>query len=234
MPASPVPAAPTRPTPGIRRTLYAVGVAVWLSGVLWWTFDKYMLQRSDFGVSENPLQVWWLRLHAGTATATVWLFGYLSAIHVQRNWKGGVRRNSGLVFVVTLALLTISGYLLYYVEADPSFGDDYPAALGRGAMRAAGVPPASRPATPPRRASTGRPRRSGSRRCDAWDIRPHGDGAPPLVSSTDPSAASLWLPALAALSLAHTVAAEEVVCARRCQRSQRSSVHQLWVAARLR
>lgn len=118
MPASPVPAAPTRPTPGIRRTLYAVGVAVWLSGVLWWTFDKYMLQRSDFGVSENPLQVWWLRLHAGTATATVWLFGYLSAIHVQRNWKGGVRRNSGLVFVVTLALLTISGYLLYYVEAD--------------------------------------------------------------------------------------------------------------------
>jgi hypothetical protein len=77
-----------------------------------------MLQRSDAGISENPLQVWWLRLHAGTATAAVWLFGYMCAIHVQRNWKGGVRRSSGALFVSMLALLTLTGYLIYYVEAD--------------------------------------------------------------------------------------------------------------------
>jgi hypothetical protein len=116
--ALPPPASPTRPTRGVRRTLYFIGIAVWVSGVLYWTFDKYMLQRSDIGLSENPLQVWWLRLHAGTATVAVWWFGYMSAVHVQRNWKAGRRRNSGSIFVGTLALLTLTGYLIYYVEAD--------------------------------------------------------------------------------------------------------------------
>lgn len=118
MAAPPVLIPPSRPTPGIRRAIYLIGIAVWVSGVLYWTFDKYMLQRSDAGISENPLQVWWLRLHAGTATAAVWLFGYMCAIHVQRNWRGGVRRNSGTLFVTVLALLTLTGYLIYYVEAD--------------------------------------------------------------------------------------------------------------------
>lgn len=116
--APPVPIPPSRPTPGIRRAIYLIGVAVWASGVLYWTFDRYMLQHSDAGISENPLQVWWLRLHAGTATAAVWLFGYMCAIHVQRNWRGGIRRNSGTLFVGVLAVLTLTGYLIYYVEAD--------------------------------------------------------------------------------------------------------------------
>lgn len=118
MAAPPVPICTSRPTLSIRRAIYLIGVAVWASGVLYWTFDRYMLQRSDAGISENPLQVWWLRLHAGTATAAVWLFGYMCAIHVQRNWKGGVRRSSGTLFVSVLALLTLTGYLIYYVEAD--------------------------------------------------------------------------------------------------------------------
>lgn len=118
MVALPNSTSPTRPSPRIRRTLYLIGIAVWASGVLYWTFDKYMLRHSDAGISENPLQVWWLRLHAATATAAVWLFGYMCAIHVQRNWAGGVRRNSGTLFVSVLALLTLTGYLIYYVEAD--------------------------------------------------------------------------------------------------------------------
>ena len=118
MAAPPNPTSPARPTPKIRRTLYLIGIAVWTTGVLYWTFDKYMLRHSDAGLSENPLQVWWLRLHAATAMAAVWVFGYLCAIHVQRNWTGGVRRNSGALLVSVFALLALSGYLIYYVEAD--------------------------------------------------------------------------------------------------------------------
>lgn len=77
-----------------------------------------MLRHTDIGLSENPLQVWWLRLHAGTATAAIWLLGYMSAIHVQRNWGTGQRRNSGLLFVTAFGLLVLTGYLLYYVDAD--------------------------------------------------------------------------------------------------------------------
>jgi hypothetical protein len=76
------------------------------------------LQHTDIGLSENPLQVWWLRLHAGTATAAIWLLGYISAIHVQRNWGAGQRRSTGLLFVSAFGLLVVTGYLLYYVDAD--------------------------------------------------------------------------------------------------------------------
>jgi len=86
--------------------------------VLYWTYDHYMLRHTDIGISENPLQVWWLYLHAGTATAAIWLLGYMSAIHVQRNWGAGQRRNSGLLFVTAVGLLVVTGYLLYYVDAD--------------------------------------------------------------------------------------------------------------------
>jgi hypothetical protein len=116
VPLAPAPA--TGPNPTLRRTLYLVGIAVWATGVLYWIFDKYMLRHSDIGLSENPLQVWWLRLHAATATAIVWLFGYMCAIHVQRNWQAAVRRSSGTMFLSLLTLLTLTGYLIYYVEAD--------------------------------------------------------------------------------------------------------------------
>ena len=108
----------TRPSARIRWTLYIIGVGVWLSGVLWWTFDRYMLQQTPYGIAQHPLQVWWLRLHAAMATAAIWLLGYLSAIHVQRNWPAALRRGSGLLFISTVGLLVVSGYLLYYVEAE--------------------------------------------------------------------------------------------------------------------
>jgi hypothetical protein len=131
--------------------------------VLWWVFDKYLLRRTDFGISENPLQIWWLWLHAAAATVMVWLFGYLGAVHIQRNWQGPARRNSGLLFASILSLLTLSGYLIYYVD------DDRSAALitqvhwlvglcaplgfllhwGLGRRRAHSTPPVPAAATPP-------------------------------------------------------------------------------------
>jgi hypothetical protein len=107
-----------RPTRRIRWTLYAIGACVWVSGLLWWVYDHYLLRQTNIGIEEDPLQVWWLRLHALTATVAVWLLGYICAVHVQRNWSGGLRRSSGLLFVSTFAFLALSGYLLYYVDAD--------------------------------------------------------------------------------------------------------------------
>ncbi len=42
----------------------------------------------------------------------------MSAVHVQRNWGARQRRGSGLLFVTPLGLLVVTGYLLYYVDAD--------------------------------------------------------------------------------------------------------------------
>jgi len=109
---------PSRPRWRIRWTLYAIGIGVWLSGVLWWVFDHFLRQRSEFGPVPSPLQFWWLRLHAATALAAVWLFGYLCASHVLTTWPARLRRVSGVLFVAAFALLILSGYLLYYVTAD--------------------------------------------------------------------------------------------------------------------
>jgi hypothetical protein len=108
----------TRPSRRLRWCLYATGVSVWVTGMLWWFFDHYMLRQTGMGIEQDPLQVWWLRLHAALATAAIWLLGYFSAMHVQRNWPARLRRSSGLLFVVTFGLLVVSGYLLYYVDAD--------------------------------------------------------------------------------------------------------------------
>jgi len=107
-----------RPTRRIRWALYGIGASVWASGVLWWVFDHYFLRQTNIGIEQNPLQVWWLRAHALTATLAVWLLGYLCAVHVQRNWSGRLRRNSGLLFVSAFGVLVLSGYLMYYVDAD--------------------------------------------------------------------------------------------------------------------
>jgi hypothetical protein len=110
--------ATSRPSRRIRWAVYTLGLAVWSSGVLWWLFDHYMLQQTQYGISQHPLQVWWLRLHAACATGAVWLLGYLTAMHMQRNWPARLRRRSGLLFVAAIGVLVASGYLLYYVESD--------------------------------------------------------------------------------------------------------------------
>ncbi|MEO6341749.1 MAG: hypothetical protein ABIO49_01245 [Dokdonella sp.] len=97
--------------------VYIILGVLWASGIGWLVFHYFLYQTTEFGLLPHPLETWWLRLHGAAAFATLWLIGLLWAIHLVPAWKAR-RRTSGIVLGVLLAVLVLSGYLLYYASGD--------------------------------------------------------------------------------------------------------------------
>lgn len=101
-----------------KGTVYAVGLGLWLSGVLWLVYHYFKQQKTDFGPAPHPLEHWWLALHGLFAFASLWVLGMLWSAHIVGAWRTKRHRVSGgVVFGVLLTLIT-SGYLLYYLGSD--------------------------------------------------------------------------------------------------------------------
>ena len=100
-----------------RRWLYFLAGLLWLSG-LGWLIAHYTLRPSDALGGAHPSEPWWLRLHGAAAMGFLVAFGALLPGHVRRGWRQGLNRGSGLVMILVAALLTVSGYGLYYVVND--------------------------------------------------------------------------------------------------------------------
>lgn len=98
-----------------RVAIYAVGIGVWISGILWLLFHYFVVHEGPFGPTVSPLEPWWLKLHGAFAFGAIWIFGLLWGVHIPVGWAGRRRHLSGGLLVGLLAWLIISGYLLYYV-----------------------------------------------------------------------------------------------------------------------
>lgn len=98
-------------------TVYVVLGVLWGSGIGWLAFHYFLRQTGEFGELPHPLEAWWLRLHGAAAFASLWLIGLLWTIHLVPAWKSR-RRASGIVLGVAMAVLVLSGYLLYYASND--------------------------------------------------------------------------------------------------------------------
>ena len=101
-----------------RYTVHAVGIGLWLSGALWLLFHYFLQRKGEFGPTENPLEPWWLRLHAMMAFAALWTFGMVWGAHVVAGWRTRRHRVSGGMTVGLLGWLIGTGYLLYYLVDD--------------------------------------------------------------------------------------------------------------------
>lgn len=101
-----------------RWSLYIIGAGVWLSGGLWLLYHYFFERQGEFGLTVNPLEPWWLKLHGAFAFAAVWLFGLLWGVHITKAWPHKRRRWSGGVLTGVFVLLIVSGYLLYYIGDD--------------------------------------------------------------------------------------------------------------------
>lgn len=112
-------APPSRGRLNARREalVYAVLGLLWASGVGWLVFHYFLREVGEFGALPHPLEAWWLRLHGAAAFAGLWLLGLLWVVHLVPGWNAR-RRWSGIVLVVLLALLVVSGYLLYYAGGE--------------------------------------------------------------------------------------------------------------------
>jgi hypothetical protein len=97
-----------------RAWIYGVLVALWGSGALWLVIHYLFPDRGEFGDAPGVAEPWLLTLHGAAAFATLWLCGWMWAVHVRPWWKNGQRRTSGVLLSATIVLLIASGYLLYY------------------------------------------------------------------------------------------------------------------------
>ncbi len=101
-----------------KRWLYLIAGTLFLSGLLWWLAGfapESGSSGTDLARSSRP---WLLKIHGGAAMAFLVMCGTLWPNHVRRAWRASQNRRSGVMLVAWLALLTVSGYGLYY------FGDE--------------------------------------------------------------------------------------------------------------
>jgi len=103
----------------LRLSVYAVFGGVWLTGCAWWALHRYFAIREEFGVARHPWEPTIASLHGVLAIATAFLFGWVMARHGSEGWRQRKRRASGGALAAVVAVLSISGFALFFlIDAD--------------------------------------------------------------------------------------------------------------------
>jgi hypothetical protein len=96
-----------------RRTLYAVGLTLLLSGILW-AWLQHLDQAGNAPEAARRWKTGLIALHGWSAMLFVLLFGTILPGHVRRGWHARKNLKNGIFFLSVITLLTLSGYALYY------------------------------------------------------------------------------------------------------------------------
>lgn len=88
---------------------------LWASGAAWLLFHYYGQVQGEFGPEANPAEPWMLRLHGFVLLPALLGMGSLLAVHIPKGWAYQKQRVAGILLTTALAILTGSGYLLYYL-----------------------------------------------------------------------------------------------------------------------
>lgn len=105
-----------------KRTLYISVSMLALSGLLWLSTHHFAwpaIARASMEGLPSPWEPWLMRLHGAAMMVMLFLIGRLSATHVMRGWRlPATRKRGGLGLLIGMALLTLTGYSLYYLVPD--------------------------------------------------------------------------------------------------------------------
>lgn len=96
-----------------RRVLYAIALALFLSGLLWLLAD-WFAPVSDIDPLAMAIKLWALRLHGAAAMGILVAFGMLLPTHVLPGWALRRQLATGAGNVVSGAVLGATGWGLYY------------------------------------------------------------------------------------------------------------------------
>src|SRR5262245_20112512 len=97
-----------------RRFLYAVLALLFFSGVAW-AYWNYLASTGDLEISAKT---WAMKIHGAAAMVILVLIGMLLSAHVRFAWRARRNRANGSVFLSAFAVLTITGYGLYYAGGE--------------------------------------------------------------------------------------------------------------------
>ena len=98
-----------------RYVLYAVLALLFLSGVAWTYWTYLAASPGDF---ETIAKAWAMKIHGAAAMAVLVLIGMLLSAHVRFAWRARRNRANGSVFLSVFAVLTATGYGLYYAGGE--------------------------------------------------------------------------------------------------------------------
>lgn len=96
------------------------GAGLWLSGAAWLLLHYCAQREGEFGPEMNPLEPWMMKLHGLVLIPALLGLGGLLLVHIPKgwDWKRAHQRLTGLILSAILAVLIISGYMLYYVGGE--------------------------------------------------------------------------------------------------------------------
>ena len=101
----------------LRWTVYLTSLALFVSGALWLVVHYGRASADDL---PPPAQAWLLRVHGLAMLVGLFVYGSLLRTHMINAWQMQRNRTTGVLLAVVLALLTLTGYLLYYGSGESS------------------------------------------------------------------------------------------------------------------
>ena len=101
-----------------RFAVYTVFGVLWVSGCWWLLLDEFFTRPGQFGSMPHPWEPAILLIHGIVAILSMYVLGWVSARHVLRWWPARLRRLSGGLLAALFAVLTSSGFALFFVSDD--------------------------------------------------------------------------------------------------------------------
>jgi hypothetical protein len=98
-----------------RYLLYTVLAVLFLSGAMWAYWNYLAASPGDF---ETGAKSWAMKIHGAAAMAILVLIGIVLNGHVKFAWRAGRNYINGSIFLGAFALLTVTGYGLYYAGGE--------------------------------------------------------------------------------------------------------------------
>jgi hypothetical protein len=104
----------------VRHSLYAILLLLIASGIAWigvhYEGDLVPEWRND--LRRLALEAWTMKVHGAAALVALVVVGMMLTNHVRRGWTLARNRASGAGVLAAFAVLTLTGYALYYLVGD--------------------------------------------------------------------------------------------------------------------
>lgn len=128
-------------SPFERWSVWLTTAGTLVTGIAYWWMKDMMASTDPWAVINHPLQPWALKAHILISPFLVFSVGLITSRHIWRHYRMGVKkgRRSGLLAVLTFAVVVLSGYLLQVVTGESLLRALGWIHLGLGIVYSAGI-----------------------------------------------------------------------------------------------
>lgn len=104
-------------SPRHERWIHAVLATLYVTGIAWLVL-RYGVSGDALDGAWSVVRAWMLRAHGAAAMLTLVAIGSLLAIHVPSGWRMRTNLRSGIGMLAVMAVLALTGWLLYYASGE--------------------------------------------------------------------------------------------------------------------